>query len=34
MIAKRSGKLEQWDDSKFIKAVNKAATRVGEVIDY
>lgn len=34
MITKRSGKLEQWEDAKFIKAVNKAAARVGESIDF
>lgn len=34
MIQKRNGKAENWDDSKLIKAVNKAATRVGESIDF
>lgn len=34
MIAKNNGRLEQWDDSKLIKAVNKAAARVGEEVDF
>lgn len=33
-MIKRNGKVENWDDSKLIKAVNKAASRVGEIIDY
>jgi hypothetical protein len=34
MIAKNNGRLENWDDSKLIKAVNKAAARVGEEVDF
>ena len=34
MITKRNGSSEKWDNSKLIKAVNKAASRAGEYIDY
>ena len=33
-LQKSNGRLEQWDDSKLIKAVNKAAARAGETIDF
>ena len=33
-LQKSNGRLEQWDDFKLIKAVNKAAARVGETIDF
>lgn len=34
MLNKRDGTREEWDDNKLITAVNKAASRVGETIDY
>lgn len=34
MLKKRNGSIEKWDDSKLIKAVNKAAARAGEEIDF
>lgn len=33
-LQKSNGRLEQWDDFKLIKAVNKAAARAGETIDF
>ena len=33
-MLKRGGVTEPWDSTKLIKAVNKAATRVGEAVDF